>query len=218
MCKKILILLTLMMSVFAFSACSAGGLLGDSDMDIYEKIHKYYLDMEGYSAKLSFTCCSNKTQNSYFAEQLAKAGGSFYTNVTPGDKSFSVTTVCDGKKIKTVFDGSDYALLVPNDKTLGLLFVDSFFKTYYASEDTVLSVNKDSGESKQTVLEVTLPEDQGSGSISLTIDNKTLAPVSLMLKDFSGKTKVYAEFSEFKYNDKKALSFDYTQGLERNDA
>ena len=68
----------------------------------YEKIHKYYIDMEGYSAKLSFTCYSNKTQNSYFAEQLAKAGGSFYTNVTPGDKSFSVTTVCDGKKIKTV--------------------------------------------------------------------------------------------------------------------
>ena len=202
MCKKTIpVLLTLMISVFVFSACG-GSYLSDSDMDIYEKIHSYYSKMESYSANVTFTVVSNKTENTYTAEQKAMGNDKFYIRVTNADSNLSVTTITNGQKTKTVTDGSDYSVTVPSAETTNMLFVSNFFKTYYASEETYLAVNG-AGQGNVTVLETEVsPKSANCAKASLTVNNKSLAPERLTVYDMGGNAVITCTFSDFQYNDK----------------
>lgn len=211
MCKKLIILLTLMTSVFVFSACGSGSLLSDNDMDIYEKIHTYYNNMESYSARVKFTVFSNKTQNTYTAEQKALGNDKFYVKVSSEDSGLSVTTISDGEKTKTVADGTDYSITLPTTEKLNLMFINSFFKTYYSSEDTSLAVNNSDNTGNTTLLETVLsPMTTGAAKVTLSIDNKTLSPVCLTVFTLEGTPAIKAEFSDFKYNDKSISINDFT--------
>ncbi len=210
MCKKIIsVLLTLMISVFAFSACG-GSRLSDSDMDIYEKIHTYYSKMERYSADVTFSCFSNKTENKYTATQKAMGNDKFFIKVSNSDSSLSVTTIANGPKTKTLTDGTDYSVTVPSSDTTNLLFINSFFKTYYSSEETYLAVNG-AGKGNVTVLETDIsPKSANCAKVSLSVSNKTLEPQTLTVYDMGGKVVMSAEFSNFKYNDKSVSDSDFT--------
>lgn len=210
MCKKsILFFLALMTSIFIISSCNKNS-LSDSNMDIYEKIHNYYNQMECYSADVTFSCFSNKTENKYTAKQKAIGNDKFFVKVICLDKNLSVTTISDGKKIKTLTDGTDYSVTLPSKDTTNLLFINSFFNTYYSSEDTHLAVSSsDSGNI--TVLETsTFPNKVNATKLTLSIDNKTLAPISLTVYDLGGKVVISAEFSNFKYNDNSINEADFT--------
>ncbi len=203
MCKKLLCFLTLMTSVFLFSACSSFGSLSDSDMNIYEKIHSYYNKMESYSANLEFTVYSNKTENQYKATEKALGNDRFYIKTTSSESDLSVTTISNGDKTKTVTEGSDYSVTLPSKDALYLLFVNTFFKTYYASEETVLTVNKAS-EGNVTILETSLsPISKNAAKILLSINNDTLAPEEITVYNISGNPWIKGKFSNFKYNDKE---------------
>lgn len=210
MCKKLIsVFLTLMISVFALSACG-GNRLSDSDMDIYEKIHTYYSKMESYSANVTFSCFSNKSENKYTAEQKAMGNDKFFIKVSNPDSTLSVTTIANGAKTKTLTDGTDYSVTVPTADTTNLLFVNSFFKTYYSSEETYLAVNG-AGKGNVTVLETDIsPKSANSAKVSLSVSNKTLAPVNLTVYDMGGKVVLSAEFSNFQYNDKSVTDTDFT--------
>lgn len=202
MCRKLLCFLTLMTSVLLFSACSSFGSLSDSDMNIYEKIHSYYNKMECYSANLDFTVYSNKTENDYQATQKALGSDKFYIKTKAPESTLSVTTISNGDKTKTVTEGSDYSVTLPTGDTLGLLFVNAFFKTYYASEETVLTVSS-SQNGNVTLLETTLsPVSKNAAKISLSINNETLAPEEITVYNLSGTPWIKGRFSDFKYNDK----------------
>ena len=210
MCKKtFVVFLTLMMSMLFCSACG-GNRFSDSDMDIYEKIHKYYSNMESYSATVTFSCFSNKTENQYTAEQKAMGNDKFFCKVTAPGSDLSVTTIVNGSATKTLADGTDYSVTVPYADTSGLLFVNSFFKTYYASEETYLAVNG-TGKGNVTILETQLsPKNTNAAKIALSIDNKTLSPVNLTVYDMGGNVSVSAAFSNFHYNDKSITESDFT--------
>ena len=202
MCKRIFVLLALMTTVCTISACSVRGGFGDRDMDIYEKIHRYYSEMERYSAKLTFTVFSNKTENQYMAEQKSIGNDKFYTTITNGDRALSVTTITNGEKTKTLTEGSDYSLTVPSAEVTGLLFVNRFFTAYYSSEETVLTAGG-AAKGNVTVLETELSLNRTNfAKMTLTVDNKTLAPKTLTVYDLGGKEVLKGEFSEFIYNDK----------------
>lgn len=202
MCKKFTtIILTLMTSVFAFSACG-GNFLSDSDMDIYEKIHAYYGNMNCYSANVSFSCYSNKTENTYVAEQKAKDSDKFHLKVTLPDSDMSVTTITNGQSTKTLTDGTGYSVTVPSAETSNLLFINNFFKTYYSSEDTYLAVGN-TAKGNETLLETAVfPQKTTAAKMSLSVNNKTLAPLCLTVYDMGGNVTMRATFSEFSYNDK----------------
>lgn len=202
MCKKSsFVFLALMISVFGFSACG-GKDLSDSDMNMYEKIHTYYSKMENYSANVTFSCFSNKTENQYTAVQKAMGNDKFYIQVSNSDSSLSVTTVSNGSATKTRTEGTDYSVTVPSADTMNLLFINSFFQAYYASENTCLAVNETVG-GNVTVLETEIfPKNTNAAKISLTIDNKTLAPKLLTVCDPGGGVVMSAAFSDFRYNDK----------------
>jgi len=209
MCKKVIALLTLMTTVLALSACN-GTKLYDSDMDIYEKIHAYYSNLRQYSADVAFTCYSNKTENHYNATQKALGNDKFYTKVETPEKNGLVTTITNGETTKTVADSSDYSITVPTAETMNLLFVNHFFKSYYASEDTSLAVNS-SDTGSVTILETAVfPAKRDAAKLTLSVDNKTLAPVSLTVYSQGGSVIMSATFSNFKYNDKSVQDTDFT--------
>lgn len=209
MCKKVIALLTLMTTLLALSACNSTK-LHDSDMDIYEKIHAYYNGLERYSADVAFTCYSNKTENHYSATQKALGNDKFYIKVETPEQNGSVTTITNGETTKTIADSSDYSVTVPTAEVMNLLFVNHFFKSYYASEDTCLAVNS-SETGGVTILETAvLPAKDGAAKMALSVDNKTLAPVSLTVYSHGGSVTTSCKFSNFKYNDKSVQDTDFT--------
>lgn len=210
MCRKTrLIFLTLMISVFVFSACGEK-ILSDNDMDIYEKLHTYYNNMESYSANVTFSCFSNKTENKYTAEQRAMGNDKFYMKVSTCDSDMSVTTITNGSVTKTLTDGTDYSVTVPSANVTDLLFINNFFKAYYASEDTCLAVNS-SDKGSVTVLETEIvSKSSNMARASLSVSNKTLEPQALTIYSAGGNVVVSAEFSDFRYNDKSINNSIFT--------
>lgn len=201
MCKKLLpFFLTLMISLSA-SGCSRP--FSDSDMDIYEKIHKKYNELTSYSADLDLTVFSNKTENQYFASQKFLSPDKYYTRVTDKDGTFSVTTITNNAVTKTAADGSEYSLTIPSEEYLSLLFLNNFFRAYYSSEETSLSVDTSTISSDKTVLSVSVAENELSiARVDLSVDNKTLAPYSITVYDANDKKLAYAKYENFKFNDK----------------
>ena len=125
----------------------------------------------------------------------------YYTHITDEKATFGVTTVSKNGMTKTVADGSEYAMTVPDGDSLGVLYLNNFFKAYYASEETSLSVQK-SLKSKKTTLSVEIfDENTAIRKVNLSIDNKTFSPVSISVygdEDLLPK----GTFENFRYNEK----------------
>lgn len=189
--------------MISLSAVGCSRAFSDRDMDVYEKIHKHYNELKTYSADLDLTVFSNKTQNRYFVSQKHSSPDKFYTRVTDPEATFSVTTITNGAYTKTLADGSDYTLTVPSEDYVNLLFVNNFFKAYYASEETVVHVDSSVIKSDKTVLTAEIFEnDSHIKKVSLSLDNKTLIPHTLTAYDADGNKLVYAKYENFEPNDK----------------
>ena len=199
MCKRLMIIfLTLMISL---SICSCG--FSDRDMDIYEKIHNRYSKLASYTADLDLTVFSNKTENRYFLSQKTQDPDKFYVRVTDEKGTFSVTTVTNGSTTKISADGSEYAMTVPCEDYMSLLFVNSFLRAYFASEETSLSVDKSLVKSGKTLMEVAIEnEDLNLSKVSLSFDNKTLFPDTVTIYNREGKVTAKGKYENFKFNDK----------------
>lgn len=199
MCKRLtIILLTLTISL---SICSCG--FSDRDMDIYEKIHNRYNKLASYTADLDLTVFSNKTENRYFLSQKTQDPDKFFVRVTDEKGTFSVTTVTNGTTTKISADGSEYAMTVPCEDYMSLLFVNSFLRAYFASEETSLSVDKSLVKSDKTLMEVAIEnEDLNLSKVSLSFDNKTLSPDTVTVYNRDGKATARGKYENFKFNDK----------------
>lgn len=199
MCKKLfLIFLTLMISL---SVCSCG--FSDSDMDIYEKIHKRYNKLESYTADLDLTVFSNKTENRYFLSQKTQDPDKFFTRVTDEKGTFSLTTVTNNGTTKVSADGSEYSMTVPCEDYMSLLFVNNFLRAYFASEETSLSVDNSLTKSDKTLMEVAVSfEDLNLSKVSLSFDNKTLLPDTITVYNRDSKAIAKGKYENFILNDK----------------
>ncbi len=198
--KFLAVFLALTISVLCLSSCTANS-FSDSDMDIYEKIHKYYNKMESYSARLNFTVISNKTQNEYVATQKALGNDKFWIEVKDEKNNLSLTTILNGTKAKLLSDESSLSVAVPTKDILSLLFVNSFFDNYYASEETSLLVNSLNGGNFTTLETELSVENSKAKYITLSINNKTLSPEKIEICDIGKKVWLTGTFSDFKYND-----------------
>ena len=198
--KFLAVFLALTISVLCLSSCTANS-FSDSDMDIYEKIHKYYNKMESYSAHLKFTVISNKTQNEYVATQKALGNDKFWIEVKDEKNNLSLTTILNGTKAKLLSDEISLSVAVPTKDILSLLFVNSFFDNYYASEETSLLVNSLNGGNFTTLETELSVENSKAKYITLSINNKTLSPEKIEISDIGKKVWLTGTFSDFKYND-----------------
>lgn len=198
MCKKLFVL-ALMISLCMLTACGKS-YLHDREMDIYEKLHRYYGEMEQYSATLELTVYSNKTQNTYIAHQKA-TDERLFMQISSCNSDLTVTTREQDGKVTTQFEGSDYTACLPVGTDSGILFLNRFFEAYYTSEDTALMVNGPTAGSV-TRLETALPHANPQIACAvLTVDNNTLAPVSIALSDALGNTVITGVYTDFTYND-----------------
>ena len=199
MCKKLIVFfLTLMISL---SVCSCD--FSDSDMDIYEKIHKRYNKLESYTSDLDLTVFSNKTENRYFVSQKTKDPDRFYARITDEKGTFSLTTVTNNGTTKVTADGSEYAMTVPCQDYMSLLFVNNFLREYFASESTSLSVDNSLTKSDKTLMEVAVAnEDLNLSKVSLSFDNKTLLPDTITIYNKESKVIAKGKYENFTFNDK----------------
>lgn len=199
MCKKLfLIFLTLMISL---SVCSCG--FSDSDMDIYEKIHKQYNKLESYTSDLDLTVFSNKTENRYFVSQKTKDPDKFYARITDEKGTFSLTTITNNSTTKVTADGSEHAMTVPCEDYMSLLFVNNFLRAYFASESTSLSVDNSITKTDKTLMEVAVTnEDLNLSKVSLSFDNKTLLPDTITIYNKESKAIAKGKYENFTFNDK----------------
>ena len=187
--------------MLSMSVCGCSYSFSDRDMHIYEKIHKNYNNLKSYSADIDLTVYSNKTESRYFVSQKFSSPDKYFSRTTDEDASFSVTTITNGDITKTSADGLSYSLTIPSEDFLNLLFVNNFFKAYYSSEETFLSVNSSLKNGKKTVLEVAV-HDKNSyiRRASLSIDNGRLTPKEFSAYDEEGTKILSAEFLNFSEN------------------
>lgn len=197
MLKKISLFLALLMTSFVLGSCSGITMLSDSDADTYAKIHKRYIQMSSYCADVKITVLSNKTQKTYQAKQYCLLPDKMMLDFSEGLK-----IVFAGDKVNVISGENSEEFHASDD--VNYLFVHEFFELYYRSQDTAVSAqNHDDGGS--TFLETELINQTSHRyKAVLKINNKTLNPERLTVRDLGGNDVIYADFSSFLYNAKIA--------------
>lgn len=204
MCKYLRFTAVILLTLMMMTGCVSRMNFTDADMDIYEKIHKKYMNMNSYSAIVNLTVFSNKTQNSYRLTQYAKAPGLYRIEFTEPENTAGTVIVQNSGRVKIFAESGARSTMSPlvtdAAKDLSCLFVNNFFELFYKSEKTSINVLK-TNEGRTTVLETDLiPPSASRCRAAVIIDNSTLEPISVTIYDLGGNTVTIAEFSEFKYN------------------
>ncbi|MBP3337322.1 MAG: hypothetical protein J6L59_02820 [Clostridia bacterium] len=195
--KKISLFFTLLMMCLALSSCSGITMLSDSDADTYAKIHKRYIQMPSYCADVKITVLGNKTQKTYQAKQYYLSPDKMMLDFSGGLK-----IIFAGDKAKVISGENSEEFHASDD--VNYLFVNEFFELYYRSQDTAVSTqNHDDGGS--TFLETELINQTSHRyKAVLKVNNKTLNPERLTVRDLGGNDVICADFSSFLYNAKIA--------------
>ncbi len=184
------------MITFLFTSCESITILSDSDADIYAKIHNRYSKMESYTAEVTLTVISNKTEKTYKVKQGYLSPDKMVANfLDTGAKAII-------KEKNVTLSYGENLVTLPASSDINYLFINEFFKMYYMSQSTALSVaSHDRGSTTRLETELISPTSHRYKSV-LTINNKTLNPERLSVCDMSGKDVLFADFHSFVYNDK----------------
>ena len=168
---------------------------------IHEKIHNKFYNMPSYTAKCTLTVNSNKNQNTYNFLCIYNSKQEQYK------LQYTDTTVILNKdNAHIIKDGEVFDTPTTDDDML--IFLNSFFKSYYVGENTSMSVGV--SENGNTLLECELvnPTPKGS-SMKLWIDNKTVTPVEMKLYSKDGDEVFKLVFEEFEFKEPDEGEFNY---------
>lgn len=168
------------------------------------QIQKQLTEMEGYSAIVTLTRTSNKSETVYETKQDFKSTGEYRLELLSPPNVKGNVTIFDGKTIcqfnphleeKIHYD-------VPPSSQRNELFLGQFMKNYMQSEDVAVE-SAAIDESHCTVLEAVIPSNADAlATEKLWIDNETLLPLRLVLYDTDGKERYRLDYKEFTYNPK----------------
>lgn len=160
-----------------------------SDGNMHKKIHSKFYNMPSYSAKCRLTVDSNKTKNEYEFNCLYDSSMNRYRIDYPD--STVILTDTDARIIR-----HDSVINVPADSSHMLMFVNTFFQSYYESERADINTGALSGD--YTMLETELVNPTKFGySAKLWIDNKKVTPYNMKVFDREGKQTLSVLFEEF---------------------
>lgn len=194
MCRKIILMILTLMII---TGCSAPMNFSTEDMDIYEKIHKKYLNMDSYCAKGILTTYSNKTENKYTLLQYYKKPGMYKTEYLNPDGTVSLVFV-EKDGVIYISSPSGNEMEFPAKDFPDCTYVNNFFKLYYNSAETSINVSKNEN-SKNMFLEADIyPISANAKKAIMTIDDSTNI-ISTEIYDMGNDLRTKLEFTEFDY-------------------
>lgn len=163
---------------------------GNGAADMHGKIHSRFYTMPSYTAECEMTVNSNKTQNKYeFVCTYDSSGNRFRVDYP------DVSVVLGENDVRII--RNDSIVNVPSDEGHMLMFVNTFFESYYAGENTSLNVSG-GNDSGYTALEAELMHPTEYGYLmKLWIDNKTVLPHNMTVYDKNGRETLSVKFNSF---------------------
>lgn len=166
---------------------------GNSSENMHEKIHSKFYDMPSYTAQCRMTVTSNKTKNDYeFVSTYDSSLDRF--RIDYPDVSVLLTNT-DARIVR-----GDSVVNIPSKEADMLMFVNTFFKSYYVGENASIdaSSNTDTG---YTLLETELVNPTRYGhSMKLWIRNKDVTPHNMKVYDKEGNETISVVFEKFEIN------------------
>lgn len=168
--------------------CSCSAKTGNDD--IYSKIHNLYYDMNSYSASCTVTAFTPGGENTYNCDiHYDKKNGNY--DVLSEDMRIVLT------KDKTIITKGQNSIESPSIPGDMYIFINTFFKSYYESEDTSVSVNG-AKKSKTVLLECSAlnPTDYIT-SMKLWVNSKTAMPHKMQVLGSDEKVNTEIIFNKF---------------------
>jgi len=183
------------------SLCACGQ--KENDAGIYTKIYEKYKDIQSYQCKMTMSVASNKAVRDYKLQQYYKAPDKYRVEFIEPEEIKGMKLVYKDQSVTTVhpaiqgkFTLSDFALI---DEP-SYMFLPDFFKNYYKSEETSVTVSK-TETGQNTVLSAEIPGDNSYRfSQSLWIDNETLLPKKLEVYDKENKPVIRITYEEIEFD------------------
>ena len=184
-------------SVLLFVGCG-----NSEEVSTMEKIQNQLKNMESYECTGTLTRISNKGQNVYDIKQYYKSTGEYRLELLSPDDVAGNYTVFDGTSIfqhNPRVQGK-YIKNVPQSQMRNELFLGSFAKNYFQSEDvSIETASMETGTT--TVIEAVIPgENKYTATEKLWINDETIKPVKLVIYDVEGNERYIVEYKDFEYN------------------
>lgn len=188
---KAKILLLIFALMITLSGC------GTPQGDIHQRINKTYMEPQSYHAKCIAKVTGNKTENTYDFEVFYESPDNLKMTFSPNNVEILIKgdEVCMENKLinHTIHlnaENGDY----PN------FLINTFFKNYFTGETASAKVSS-FPNSNHTTLECELADKTDYATRQkLTIDNKTLHPISLKTFNARGDVMIDVDFIEFSFN------------------
>lgn|GEM_PF-1146778 len=198
--RKFYVLSAIIFMLMISTGCVPHQIMGDADVDVYQKLHKKYSNMASYTATVQFTVKSNKTDNTYLVHQKVKKPDLALFSIAEPEELAGLVTVYNGHQV-ILHSGDEEPLSLTASHVMDDTFLHNFFSLYYQSEETVVSTQGGERDGSAILLKtMAVPTDAERHAISLLLDAKTLEPKMLTVYDVGGNIRMIAEFLEFCYN------------------
>ncbi len=164
--------------------------------DIYDKIHSLYYDIKSYSTNCEITTYTKAGQNTYACDVFFDSKENSY-QVTSDDMKIHLT------KDKTIITKGANTIESPSVDGDMYIFVNTFFKSYYQSEDTAVTVNA-KGKSTSHMLECSAVNPTNYiSSMKLWVDSKTAMPQKMHVIDSGDNVTYEIVFTKFAFENKE---------------
>lgn len=187
--KKLVLFCFSLLLMICLIACSGGK--GKAD-NIYEKVHSLYYDMQSYNASCRVTVFTPGGENSYNCDIYYDKNADKYEVVSEDMKIFLT-------KDKTVISKGGNTIESPSLPEDMYIFINTFFKSYYESEDTMVSANANE-KTKTTLLECSaINPTEYIASMKLWVDSETAMPQKMQVLGSDKKVSTEIEFYKFSF-------------------
>ncbi len=173
--------------------CTGCNSAKNSAENIHKRVHETYYNVDSYSAKCQISAFTKGGQNDYECE------------VHYDSKSNSYSVISDGMKIDitgdvTTITKGDSVLSAPSSDDDMTIFVNTFFKSYYESESTLMTVSAQDSDTTLLECDMINPTEYAS-HMKLWVNNENALPVRMQVfgkDDFMHTEITFVEFNGYK--------------------
>jgi len=185
--KKALLFVLILSLMTTICACDGKK---ETVENVHERIHSAYYDIGSYTAKCTVNAYTEASGITYDCDVSYDKDNERYTVV------FNDMTICTDNE-KTVITKGENSLESPPSESDMCIFVNTFFESYYESEETSMSVSA-AKASDTVMLECNLINPtKTSAKMKLWINKSDVTPNSMQVFDKNGFMHTEVIFNEF---------------------